>query len=144
MKSPTAAPAATAAAPSKALNLALWAGQVMLASFAIGGFMKLFMPIEPFAATSPWVAAIPPWLLRSIGAVEILGALGVILPAATRIKPWLTPLAAAGLAAVMALALVFHLARGEANLIPANIVLGAVALFVAWGRSRPAPIAPRR
>ena len=144
MTSPSPAPSASfTAAPSRALNIALWAGQVLLASFAFGGFMKLTVRIDQLPASGAWMADIPLWLLRTIGAVEILGAIGVILPAVTRIKPWLTPLAAAGLGIIMVLALVFHLARGEANLIAINIVLGAIAAFVAWGRTRRVPIRPR-
>jgi putative oxidoreductase len=71
------------------------------------------------------------------------GALGLVVPSATRIKPWLTPLAGAGLLTVMILASLFHLSRGEANLAPINVVLGALAAFVAWGRWKKAPIAPR-
>jgi hypothetical protein len=67
----------------------------------------------------------------------------LILPAATRIKPSLTPLAAIGLTTVMALASITHLVRGEVQMLPVTILLGGLAAFVAWGRSRKAPIAPR-
>jgi len=75
-------------------------------------------------------------LVRFIGVVELAGALGVILPAATRIQPRLTPLAAAGLATIMVLAIPFHLMRGELKEIVINLALGGLAAFVACGRSR--------
>jgi len=81
--------------------------------------------------------------VRFIGVVEVLGALGVVVPAATRIKPSLTPLAALGLTTVMVLASLTHLARGEVQMLPITIVLATLAAFVAWGRFRKAPIAPR-
>jgi putative oxidoreductase len=73
-------------------------------------------------------------LLRFIGVAELAGGLGLILPAATRIRPMLTPLAALGLATIMTLAFVFHIQRGEWDALPVNAVLGALAAFVAWGR----------
>jgi hypothetical protein len=75
--------------------------------------------------------------------VELAGALGLFLPAATRILPRLTPLAAVGLATMMALAVPFHLVRSETVAIVFNLVLGSLAAFVAWGRGRRAPISAR-
>jgi len=57
-------------------------------------------------------------LVRFIGVSELAGALGLILPAATRIRPGLTPLAALGLSTIMALAMLFHLVRGEPQALP--------------------------
>ena len=71
------------------------------------------------------------------------GALGVLLPSLSRIKPGLTSLAALGLAVVMVLATGFHLLRGEARFTPLTLALGALAVFVAWGRFRKAPIQAR-
>ena len=85
----------------------------------------------------------PELLVRLIGLAEVLGALWLVLPATTRIRPRMTPLAAAALALDMALASVFHLARGEATMLPATLVLAALLAFVAWGRATRAPIAPR-
>jgi len=84
-----------------------------------------------------------PALVLFIGISELAGALGVVVPAATRIKPGLTPLAALGLATIMLLALGLHVKRGELGAIPVIVPLGALALFVAWGRSRAAPITAR-
>jgi hypothetical protein len=82
-------------------------------------------------------------LVRFIGISELMGAIGILLPAALRIRPRLTPLAAAGLALVMALAILFHLARGEAQVIAVPLVLGALSAFVAWSRFRKAPVQGR-
>jgi putative oxidoreductase len=76
---------------------------------------------------------VPRWLVRFIGTSELLGALGLILPAAMRIKPALTGFAALGLLTIMVLAALFHVSRGEFGMLPINSVLGALAAFVAWG-----------
>ena len=77
-----------------------------------------------------------------IGICEFLGGIGLILPAMTRVKPKLTPFAGLGLALVMMLAGVFHIARGEYIFVPVNLVLGGVAAFIAYGRLSVRPIAP--
>jgi putative oxidoreductase len=126
--------------PSRALHISLWVAQALLAlAFAAAGTMKLVTPVEETTQQLGLSGA----LIRFIGVSEVLGAIGVIVPAATRIKPWLTPLAAAALTVVMVLAAMFHISRGELSSTPANFVLGALGVFVAWGRWRKAPIAPR-
>ncbi len=136
-------PIATPAAPSKAWTLGLWAPQVLLAlMFGMAGVMKSTQPIEAMAANMPWVADLP-GLVRFIGVAELLGAIGLILPAATRILPVLTPAAGAGLATIMVLAAGFHAMNGEYSAIAVNAVLGLLAAFVAWGRLVKAPIAPK-
>jgi putative oxidoreductase len=109
----------------------------------MAGVMKTTQPIAELAQNLVWPGAMPPALVRFIGVSEFLGALGLVLPAATRIKPSLTPLAAAGLALIMLLAAIFHVLRGELQALPINFLFGALAVFVAWGRSRKAPIPPR-
>jgi putative oxidoreductase len=86
---------------------------------------------------------VPRWLVRFIGTSELLGALGLILPAAMRIKPVLTGFAALGLLTIMVLAALFHASRGEFGMLRVNSVLGALAAFVAWGRLKKAPIPAR-
>ncbi|WP_407741391.1 DoxX family protein [Hyalangium sp.] len=133
-----------ASQPSKGLHIALWVVQVLLAlSFIGAGFMKLTVPLEELGKQMAWVTATPGPLVHFIGLAEIAGALGLILPAATRIKPFLTGLAGVGLATVMVLALGMHISRGEFPMIGGPVVLGALAAFVAWGRLKKAPIAPR-
>lgn len=134
----------TAAAPGKALHYGLWVAQFLLAAaFLMAGSGKATQPVEALAPNMPWVTAVPVALLRFIGTAEFLGALGLVLPALTRIKPMLTPLAAAGLVTIMGLAIPFHLVRGEYMGMVVNAVLGAIAFFVAWGRYKKAPIAAR-
>ena len=130
--------------PRRGLRIALWVAQVLLAiAFGMGGFMKLTLPLTELTQKLVWPGALPEPLLRFIGASELAAAFGLLLPAAFRIRPELTPLAAAGLVVIMALAVVFHLSRGEAYMIPVNFVLGVIAAFVAWGRFGPAPIPSR-
>ncbi len=126
------------------MKIALWIAQVLLAlAFIASGAMKLTQPLATLAASMPWTADVPGELVRLIGLAEVLGALGLVVPAATRILPRLTPLAATGLTLVMALASAFHLARGEATMLPVTLVLAALLAFVAWGRATRAPVAPR-
>lgn len=140
----TAALASRSAAPSRGLHIALWVVQVVLAVlFGMAGLMKATQPLAALATQIPWVPDVPAALVRFIGVTEFAAALGLVLPAATRIRPRLTPLAAAGLVLVMTLAAIFHVTRGELGAIVPNLVLGAFAAFVAWGRVRKAPIAAR-
>jgi uncharacterized membrane protein len=126
------------------MRAALWVVQVLLALFSLAaGLNHGIRPLSEAIRTSPWIAALPPALVRFIGFAELAAALGLLLPAATRILPWLTPLAALGLALIMLLAIPFHISRGEVNVIGLHIVVSALALFVAWGRFRRAPIAAR-
>ena len=130
---------------SRTLHVTLWLVQALLAAaFILVGYTHAFAPIAVAIARAPWVAGLPVPLVRFIGVVELAGALGTLLPAATRIHPRLTPLAAAGLATVMVLAIPFHLVRGETKEIVINLVLGSLAAFVARGRTHWAPIASRR
>jgi putative oxidoreductase len=105
--------------------------------------MKVTQPIAVLVDTFGWPAAVPAALVRFIGVAEFLGGLGLILPAATRVKPMLTPLAGVGLAVAMLLAAGFHTSRGEFGALPMPLVLGGLAAFVVWGRAVRAPIAPR-
>jgi len=126
-------------------NIALWAAQVLLALvYLMAGIMKITQPIDALVASGMGYAGdFPALLTRFIGSVEVLGAIGIILPALTRILPRLTPLAALGFAAIQVLAFALHLTRGEFAILPVNLILLAVALFVFWGRTRKAPITPR-
>ncbi len=126
------------------LHFGLWAAQGLLAlAFGMAGVLKVSAPLAELAHKMAWTAAVPGPLVRFIGASELTGVLGLILPSVTRIRPKLTALAGAGLATVMVLAMAFHLSRGEAHVIGVNLVLGSLAAFVAWGRFRGAPIPPR-
>jgi uncharacterized membrane protein len=129
---------------SRALRAALWLVQGVLAlAFGFAGNIKALTPLSDAAKIIPWVSDVPAALVRFIGTAELLAAVGLVLPAITRIRPKLTPLAASGLVLVMALATVFHLTRGEPQGVVANVIWGGLAAFIAWGRFRAAPIAPR-
>lgn len=126
-------------------TIALWVGQVVLAAvYIMAGTMKLTQPIDALVASGMGYAGDYPELLtRFIGTMEVLGAVGLILPAATRILPFLTPLAALGFSIIQVLAFALHLSRGEFAVLPVNVVLLALSLFVLWGRTRKVPIRPR-
>jgi hypothetical protein len=129
---------------SKALHVALWIIQVLLAITFIGtALWKAVTPIAELAAQMPWMGQVSPAFLYATAVFDLLAGLGVVLPAVTRIKPGLTVLAALGGAALMLGAILFHVSRGEAANTPFNFVLIAFWLFVAWGRRAKAPIAPR-
>lgn len=112
------------------MNIALWIVQVLLAAaFIFAGINKAFR-YEYAHATLPWVKDVPRGLTTFIGVAELLGGLGLLLPALTGILPWLTPLAAAGLALVMLLAAGFHVTRKEWPAIGINSAFLLLAAFV--------------
>jgi hypothetical protein len=118
------------------MTYALWTVQGLLGLlFLFAGGMKLVLPLEALTAEM----ALPGWFVRFIGVAEALGAIGLILPGLLRIRPGLTPLAAAGLVIIMIGAMVLTLSGG--NVAPALIPLavGFLLTFVAYGRWRLAP-----
>jgi DoxX-like family len=118
------------------MNVALWIVQGLLAAlFLFAGGAKLVLPLEEM--TGP--VALPGWFLRFIGVAEVLGALGLILPGLLRIRPGLTPLAAAGLVIIMIGAMVIGLVGGMVAVALLNVVVAFFAAFVAYGRWRLAP-----
>lgn len=122
----------------------LWVAQGLLAFMYLwSASLKLGKSPADLAGMIPWAAQVPEAFLRTIGAVDLAAGLGILLPALTRIAPRLTVAAALGSTALQVCAMVFHLSRGEAAVLPLNVVLLALSLFVAWGRTRKAPIAPR-
>jgi putative oxidoreductase len=126
---------------SKAIHIALWVAQIILGGlFMMAGLMKSTQPIIDLSKTVPWTANVPLELVRFIGVSELLGGIGLVLPALLRIKPILTPIAAIGIVIIMVLAMIYHISQGETNVIGINIVFGLVAAFIAWGRLQKAPI----
>jgi putative oxidoreductase len=124
-------------AAERRLNIGLWVLQVLLSLFSLSaGYNHGIRPLDEAMLTGTWISAVSPALLRFIGFAELAAAVGLVFPLATGILPWLTPLAAAGLALIMALAIPFHVMRGEANVIGLHIVVGGLAAFVAWRRFR--------
>lgn len=129
----------------KSLSIALWVVQVLLAAlYIMAGSSKLFQPIAELAKMLPWATEMPAGMVRFIGLSELLGGIGLLLPSLLRIQPQLTPMAAIGLAVVQLLATGFHISRGETSVIGVNILFMALAVFVAWGRTKKAPIAPKQ
>lgn len=115
---------------------ALWIAQGLLALlFLWAGGMKLVLPLDQLTGPVP----LPGWLLRFIGAAEVLGAMGLILPGLLRVRPGLTPLAAAGLLIVMVGATVLTLAGGDVALALIPLAAGLLSALVAYGRWRLAP-----
>ena len=117
------------------MNIALWIAQVLLAvMFGMAGVMKTFQTAKTKEQMS-WAKNRPDGFVRFVGISEILGAIGLILPLVTGILTWLTPLAAIGLTLIQLLAIFTeHLPKKEFNVIPVNILLIALALFVVVGR----------
>jgi uncharacterized membrane protein YphA (DoxX/SURF4 family) len=116
------------------MDIILWIAQVLVAAaFVMAGTIKLFQ-YERARERMKWVKDVPRSLVAFIGAAEILGGLGLVLPAVTGILPWLTPLAGIGLVLVMLLASAFHATRREYPQIADNLVLLLLAAFVAYGR----------
>ncbi|MEV0811034.1 DoxX family protein [Micromonospora sp. NPDC050200] len=120
------------------MNVFLWILQALLAvAFALAGLMKASQPKEKLARSMPWTDDFSAGTVKFVGAVEILGALGLILPAATGIVTWLTPLASTGLAVTMVLAGITHARRNEPGAIAFNAVLLILAAVIGWGRFGP-------
>jgi len=118
------------------MNIALWIIQALLALiFLFSGAMKFVMSVEEMTKQM----AMPGWFLHFIGVCEILGALGLILPWLTRIRPGLTPLAAAGLVIIMIGAIVITLMIGGIAMALVPLAVGILCAFVAYGRWRLTP-----
>ena len=120
------------------MNVVLWiiAGLLALA-FLGAGLTKLVQPKEKLAATMGWVDDFSPGTVKLIGALEVLAAIGLVLPAALDVVPVLVPLAAVGLVALMVGAAITHARRRETPMIAVNVVLLVLAVVVAWGRFGP-------
>ena len=106
----------------------------------MAGVMKLTQPREKLVTNMGWVNDFPQSFVKFIGGMEALGGLGLILPSLTGILPILTPLAASGLVIIMLGAAFTHFRRNEPPMIVINLVLLAIALFIAYGRFVLVPI----
>ena len=119
------------------MNVVLWIIQVLLALlFLFAGVTKLILPIEEMTKQM----AMPGLFLRFLGVVEVLGALGLILPGLFRIKTWLTPLAAVGLTIIVVGATVITLKIGGGATAMVPLVTALLSAFVVYGRWRLAPL----
>ncbi len=120
------------------MNIALWIVAGLLAvAYLVGGGLKTIMSKDRIAATGPsahWVEDFSGGAVKAIGAFEVLGAIGLILPAVLDIAPVLVPFAAIGLALIMVGASITRIRRHEYRLLPADLAYLAATVFVAVGR----------
>ena len=121
------------------MNTVLWiTAGVLAASFLGAGLLTQVKSKEDLAAAGMgWVEDFSPGTIKTIGALEVLAAVGLILPALLDIVPVLVPVAAVGLIAMMAGAAITHARRRELPMITVNVVFLAMAVLVAWGRFGP-------
>jgi uncharacterized membrane protein YphA (DoxX/SURF4 family) len=124
------------------MNIVLWVLQVLLAvAFFAHGVLFLVPPPDIAVLMN---ASMPRWFQLFMGVAEVLAAAGLILPAVTRVQPWLVSWAAAGIMIVMVSATIWHVVRAEYSSAGITLVLLAMATFVAYQRHRVLPIAARR
>ena len=117
------------------MEFALWVAQGLLATaFLMAGVMKMTQSKEKIMENMEWPEDFSPGTLKSIGALEFLAAVGLILPGVTGIAPVLVPVAAVGIIVIMVGAIAVHVRRSETRVIVNNLVLVAVAAFIVWGR----------
>jgi hypothetical protein len=121
------------------METALWIVQALLAAiFLATGMTKLTQPrLKMAAGPMTWAADVSDRQFRTIGLLEVLGAVGVILPAALGIAPTLTALAAIGLALTMVGAIATHVRMGETDRLLVPIVVLVLALIIAIERFGP-------
>ena len=121
------------------MNTALWIAQGILAFVFFGAaIVKLTQSREQMIrGLGQWVQDCPAWVMKATAVAEVLAAIGLTVPAAANILPMLVPLAAVGLVVVMVGGIVVHTRHGEYSKVVINIVLAALALFVAWRRFGP-------
>lgn len=123
---------------TRRLSVALWTAQGVLAAiFLLSGAMKFVIPIEQMAKQT----SLPVLFLRFVGVCEVLGAIGLVVPALSRIWPLLTPIAACGLLIIMVGATAVSMPMGWVALFPLSV--GLMTAFVAWGRLRADPVRAR-
>ena len=124
------------------MDIALWTVAGLLAvTFLASGAQKLAQPRQRLVASGMgWAEDLTAGTVKGIGALEVLAAVGLILPALAGIAPILVPLAAVGLVLLMAGAFIIHVGRHEAHGVVVTLVLLALAAFVVWGRFGPQPL----
>ncbi|WP_197219870.1 MULTISPECIES: DoxX family protein [Bacteria] len=123
------------------MDIALWVVAAVFAiGFVAGGIVKLVAPYEKYGAKLGWPLDFTPGNVKFMGVVEILGGLGLILPALLNIAPVLVPMAASGMALYMAGAVTERIRRAEHKELLGDLVFLAAMLFIAWGRFGPFPL----
>lgn len=119
------------------MNIALWIVQILLALlFLLAGSQKVTMSQEAFTQTpmGGYGSDYSARFLKILGSLELLGAVGLILPWLINILPWLTPLAAAGLAVIMLGAIYVRYKRGETQFAIGTTIFFLMCIFVVYGR----------
>lgn len=120
------------------MNTALWIVQIVLALvFVVTGGLKLVLPLDKIAERMGKKDGFSPRVMRIIGLLEVMGAVGIVLPAWTEILPWLTPLSAGGLMLTMVGAAFENVRHKHFPMIMLNFLLGVLAIFVIYGRFVP-------
>jgi uncharacterized membrane protein YphA (DoxX/SURF4 family) len=123
------------------MNAVVWVLQILLAlAFLLAGVMKSTRPRQQLATSMGWVEDFSDNTVRTIGVLEVLAGIGLLLPAVTGVATVLVPLAAVGLVLLMVLAALTHRRRGESQMIGINAVLLVLAVVVAWARFGPYPL----
>ena len=121
------------------MKIALWIAHILLIIvFGMSGYAKVFTPIEELASRMDWVTSVPVWMVRLAAVSELSAVLALIAIPLIKRYTILVPLAAAGLTLIMIGSLFVHVPRGEPFIF--NLVIGGVAAFVAWGRSKLMPV----
>ncbi|MGW5739032.1 MULTISPECIES: DoxX family protein [Streptomyces] len=126
------------------MNFALWIGAGLLAAVALGGgIIKMCVPKEKLAAGpgGGWTQSASVGFVKGLGVLEVLAALGLLLPALVDVAPVLVPVTAVCWVLLMVGAMVTHVRLGEAKFVSLNLIYLALAVFIAWGRFGPASFA---
>jgi hypothetical protein len=123
------------------LHVVLWCAQALLgATFAALALLKLLSHRDRLIEIMPWTASIPQWFVYTLGALELIGAFLVSVPAVTRTPQRIVAWSAVGFCTLMTSATWIHAWRGEWRLIPLTFAVAVLAAFVAWGRMTHAPL----
>jgi hypothetical protein len=132
------------ATTGKGWTIALWIAQLLLAAaYGLFGSMKATQPLDQISIMMKWIPDFPPLFVRTLGIVEVLGAIGIILPSLFRIQPRLTVIAALCILVHQFCAVALHASKGEFDVLGLNVVLIALAAFIFWGRRTKAIVTPR-
>jgi hypothetical protein len=122
------------------MDLALWIAAGLLAAVALlGGITKMFVPKEKLTALKggEWTGHASVGFVKTLGVLEFLAAVGLILPAVLGIAPVLVPVTAVCWVVLMVGAMITHLRHGSSRFVVVNLIYLAVAAFIAWGRLGP-------
>jgi len=124
-------------------NRILWILQILFGVYFIGVGISHFVVPDGLPGPMEWMYDLSDGLHAVAGTAEILGGIGLIVPALTKIQPRLVPMAAAGLVVVMLGAAIWHIGRGEPSNAVQNVIIGAILGYIAYGRYRLEPIEAR-